>query len=127
MPKPVRRGLLALTASCVGVTAIVALLPNVAFAASPVITSAMPNPTVNDVAAIDIVGSGFTPGDQVRVQVVAFGYVLSTTETTASQSSLVCASGGLKPVCHSVGGGYLNVVVSSSPYSCEMFPDRHRN
>jgi hypothetical protein len=50
-------------------------------------------------------GTGFTPTGQVRVQSYAGTTLLSSTSVTASAQTLVCATGGVKPVCHYVGGG----------------------
>jgi hypothetical protein len=123
MPKPTRHRLLYLTAStCVCLTVAIGLFTNDAFAASPTITSALPNPTESNLGAVDVLGSGFTPGGQVQVQLEAYGNVLSTTETTATNSTLECYRGGLKPVCHEVGGGNLDAVLSSAPFFCSEFP-----
>jgi hypothetical protein len=123
MRKAIRGRWLALSAAtCVCVTAAVGLLTDAAFAASPTVTSALPNPTENNLGAVDVLGSGFTPGGQVLVRLEESGNVLSTTETIATDSTLTCDRGGLKPVCHEFGGGDLDVVLSSAPFFCSEFP-----
>ena len=50
-------------------------------------------------------GGGFTPSGTVVVQAATAGGVFSSSDLTASAPTLVCAAGGIKPVCHEVGGG----------------------
>jgi Peptidase A4 family len=69
-------------------------------AAGPQVTVACTTP-----ASCTASGTGFTPSGRVLAQGYIGGSAFSSSYLTASAQTLLCATGGVKPVCHEVGGG----------------------
>jgi hypothetical protein len=75
--------------------------------ASPALAASDPQVTITCTGTNSCIatGTGFTPSGRVLAQAYAGSSDLSSTYLVASAPSLVCITGGLKPICHEVGGG----------------------
>jgi hypothetical protein len=75
--------------------------------AAPGVAASSPQVTVTCTGTNSCVatGTGFTPSGRVLAQAYAGSSDFSSTYLVASASTLVCVTGGLKPICHLVGGG----------------------
>jgi hypothetical protein len=93
-------------------------LTDVASAAtSPSITATL----IDGGPSVQIAGSGFTPGGQVRVEVDSGTAVISSTNVVASESSSswVCVD-GVKPACHeiTIPGGAFETTLELQSLGC---------